>query len=167
MADGEGPGRWQPTEADIERLRRSGIRLDAEGRFWHEGEEVRHAGLRAALWRWLDHGPDAAHPYVLRLDERRFAWLDVDDAPHCARSLRWEGDRAILLLADGSEEELDYASLRLGRGGAAYCRVKGGRFAARLAGAAWTALGERLREVEGGAVLEAAGRRFAIEERGE
>jgi hypothetical protein len=65
-------------------------------------------------------------------------------------------------LADGSEEELDYASLRLGAGGAAYCRVKGGRFDARLASAAWTALGERLRETADGLVLDAAGRSWPI-----
>ena len=42
----------------LERLRRSGIRVDREGRFIHEGEEVRHEGLKRALFRWLDTEPD-------------------------------------------------------------------------------------------------------------
>lgn len=132
----------QLSDEQLERLRRSGIRLDGEGRFWHEGEVVRHAGLRAALWRWLDRNPDGR--WVLRLDERRFVYLDVDDAPHAVRSLRWEGDAAMLRLADDSEEALDPVTLWLAPTGVAYCRVKGGRFAARLLAAAWAALGERI-----------------------
>ena len=60
----------QLSEDEVERLRRSGIRLDAEGHFHHEGQPFRHAGFIAALWRWLDRNPDGR--YVLRLDERRF-----------------------------------------------------------------------------------------------
>jgi hypothetical protein len=135
---------------EIERLRQSGIRLDAEGRFWHEGAEVLHHGLRAALWRWLDRNPDGR--WVLRLDAARFVYLDVDDAPHYARSLRWEADRAILLLADGTEEELAYSTLRIAQSGVAYCLVKG-RFPARLSTAAWGALASHLTERDGGGAL--------------
>src|SRR6516225_2912118 len=99
----------QLTDAEIEKLRRSGIRLDAEGRFWHEGQEVTHHGLRAAFWRWLDQNPDGR--YVLRLDERRFVYLDVDDAPFVVRSLRWQDDQAIARLSDDTEEVLDLAKL--------------------------------------------------------
>src|SRR5438552_7132551 len=98
----------QLTEAQIEKLRRSGIRLDAEGRFWHEGQEVTHHGLRAAFWRWLDRNPDGR--WVLRLDERRFIYLDVEDAPFVVRSLRWEGGRAIAHLSDDGEEKLDLST---------------------------------------------------------
>ncbi|MCA1664059.1 MAG: hypothetical protein LC659_07310, partial [Myxococcales bacterium] len=68
------------TDAEIEKLRQSGIRLDGEGRFWHEGAEVTHQGLRAAFWRWLDRNPDGR--WVLRLDAQRFVYLDVDDVPY-------------------------------------------------------------------------------------
>lgn len=147
-------------DEQLERLRRSGIRLDTEGRFLHEGQEVRHAGLKAALWRWLDRDPDGR--WVLRLDARRFVYLDVDDAPHRVRSLRWEGDRAVLLLADGSEEELDPASLRLGPSQIAYCRVKGGRFEASLAPAAFASLADHLEEEAAGVWLHAAGGRYRL-----
>jgi hypothetical protein len=139
----------QLSDEQIEKLRQSGLRLDADGKFWHEGGEVTHAGLRAALFRWLDRDPDGR--YVLRLDERRFVYLDVDDAPFVIRSLRWEGERARVLLSDGSEEELAAGTLRL-RGGVAYATVKG-RFDARLSTAAWTALGERLEQRPDGIYL--------------
>ena len=38
----------------LERLRQIGLRIDAAGRLWHQGDEVTHAGLRRALLRWLD-----------------------------------------------------------------------------------------------------------------
>ena len=97
------------TDAEIEKLRQSGIRLDGDGRFWHEGAEVTHHGLRAAFWRWLDRNPDGR--WVLRLDDKRFVYLDVDDVPFVVRSARWEGERAMLRLSDDSDEELAYATL--------------------------------------------------------
>src|SRR5260370_8651998 len=102
----------QLTEEQIEKLRQSGIRLDVDGRFWHEGGEVTHHGLRAALWRWLDRNPDGR--YVLRLDAQRFVYLDVDDAPFVVRSLRWQDDRARAPLSDDPEDELAYRTLRIG-----------------------------------------------------
>jgi hypothetical protein len=145
----------QLTEAQIERLRQTGVRLDSDGRWWNEGQEVTHDGLRAAFWRWLDRLPDGR--FVLRLDERRYAYIQVDDAPFVARSARWEGDRAFLRLSDGGEEELAYDSLRVGEGGVPYVKVRGGRFDARLSTGAWGVVAERLAERAGATVLDAAG----------
>jgi hypothetical protein len=133
------------SDVEVEKLRQSGIRLDAEGRFWHEGQEVTHHGLRAAFFRWLDRDPDGR--YVLRLDEHRFVYLDVDDAPFLVRSLRWEGQQALAVLSDGSEESLALSSVHL-KEGVAYATVKG-RFDARLSTAAWATLGERIVERDG------------------
>ena len=58
-----------------------------------------------------------------------------------------EEDRAVAVLSDGSEEELDLATVKL-RDGVAYATVKG-RFDARLSTAAWTTLGERIVERDG------------------
>jgi len=95
----------------LEQIRRSGIRVDREGRFIHEGAEVTHEGLRRALFRWLDREPDGRH--VLRLDARRFAYLDVDDTPLVARAARIDpaAGAVYLALSDGSEAWLDPATL--------------------------------------------------------
>ena len=148
------------SDAELERLRRSGITLDSGGRFIHEGEEVRHPGLRAALWRWLDQEPDGR--FVLRLDDHRFVYLDVEDAPHVVTSLRFEGGRALGRLADGSEEPIDLGTVRLGEGGVAYCRVKGGRFAARLSSGAWAALADHIVDDGGAFYLVDGGRRHRL-----
>ncbi len=146
------------TDAEIEKLRQSGIRLDGEGRFWHEGAEVTHAGMRAAFWRWLDRNPDGR--WVLRLDDHRFVYLDVDDVPYVVRSARWEGDRARLRLSDDSDEELAYATLHL-RGAQPYCAVKQGRFDARVSTLAWNTLAEHIDD----GTLRAHGGAFPITSR--
>jgi len=142
----------------LERLRRSGIRIDRDGRFIHEGEEVRHQGLRAALFRWLDRLPPPDGRYILRLDPQRYAYVDVDDTPLVARSARVDGERALLALSDGSEERLDPATLTVDPAGILRCRVRAGRLEARLSTSAAAALAERITEEQGRPVLVLGGR---------
>ena len=146
---------FQPTPEMIERLRQTGIRLDREGRFWHEGAVVTHRGFQRALLRWLDRLDDGRP--ILRLDEKRYAYVDVDDAELLALSARWQGDRALLTLNDENEEELDYASLEVDADNALYCRVRGGRLTARITTPAYYVLAERIDESPDGFVLRAAG----------
>ncbi len=146
------------TPEQIERLRQSGLRLDGNGVFWHEGAPVTHRGLVAAFYRWLDRNPDGR--YVLRLDDRRFVYLDVDDLPLAVRSLRWQGERAIGVLSDGSEQEIDLSTLRL-VGERAEVRVRKD-LPARLANPAWTTLGEHLSERDGELVLTVGAREFVV-----
>lgn len=146
-----------------ERLRRSGLRLDREGRWWHEGELVAHAGLAAALHRWLDRLEDGR--YVVRLDSERFAYVEVEGAPYQVLTVEIErsaeGPRVHLQLSDGSQEELDYGSLQVGADHALYCQVKG-RMAARFSRQAYYLLGELLEEGPEGVALRAAGRLWPI-----
>ena len=147
---------FRPTPEMIERLRQTGIRLDREGRFWHEGAVVTHRGFHLALLRWLDRLDDGRP--ILRLDEKRYAYVDVDDAELLALSARWDGDRAILALNDETEEELDHASLAAGPDNALYCRARHGRLTARITTPAYYVLAERIEEMpEGGFCLRAAG----------
>jgi hypothetical protein len=150
--------------AFIERLRRSGIRVDREGRFVHEGAEVTHEGLRRALFRWLDRLPPPDGRYILRLDERRFAYLDVDDTPLVARAARVDPAGAIwLALSDGAEEKLDPATLTSDTAGVLRAWVRDGRLEARLGTSAVAALGDHLTETADGLpALRLAGRTTRI-----
>lgn len=154
----------QPDPELIERLRRSGIRIDREGQFIHEGEPVRHEGLRQALFRWLDRldrdqrddnrdQRDSVR-YVLRLDDKRFAYIDVDDTPLVVRALRVAPDGAVALqLSDGAEEPLDPTTLTIDAEGVLRCWVRGGRIEARLATSAAAVLAERITETSRGPAL--------------
>src|SRR4051812_49886347 len=96
----------------LEQIRRSGIRVDREGRFIHEGAEVTHEGFKRALFRWLDRLPPPDGRYVLRLDERRFAYLQaLGNTPLVARAAPRDAARALQpSLSHGSEEALDPAT---------------------------------------------------------
>ncbi len=148
--------------AFIERLRRSGIRIDRDGQFWHEGETVRHEGLRRALFRWLDRLPRPDGRYVLRLDEHRHAYVDVEDTPLVARALRWQEDQPLLALSDGNEEPLDVSTLTIDPAGVLRCLVRRGRLEARLATAATSALADHFGEANGQIRLTIGGRTFDI-----
>jgi hypothetical protein len=155
----------------LARLRTSGIRIDRDGQFWHEGEPVAHEGLRRALFRWLDRLPkndeegEEGGRYILRLDERRYAFVDVDDTPLVATSLRWQAGDAFLGLTDGSEERLDPTTLTIDGAGVLRCRVRDGRLEARLATSAATVLAEGVDATGAQAVLTTATGKFAIPRR--
>jgi hypothetical protein len=155
----------------LARLRTSGIRIDRDGQFWHEGEPVAHEGLRRALFRWLDrlprdgeNGEDGGR-YILRLYERRYAFVDVDDTPLVATSLRWQGGDAFLGLTDGSEERLDPSTLTIDEAGVLRGRVRDGRLEARLATSAATVLAEKIDATGAQPLLTTAAGKFAIPRR--
>jgi len=180
----------KPDAALLERLRQSGIRINAEGHFVHEGDFVLHEGLRQALFRWLDRLPDGRT--ILRLDENRFVYLDVDDTPLVVRALRFasrevelgsteriaggkfDGDARVLLsLSDGREEPLDPETLTLDGAGVLRCWVRragpdaplDARLEARLATSAAAALAERISQTPAGAVLTLGSRGFPLRPR--
>jgi len=62
--------------------------------------------------------------------------VEVEDAPFVATRLERRGAALHVILNDGSEEDVDAATLRIGTGDVPYCAVKGGAFEARLSRAA-------------------------------
>ncbi|HET9623566.1 MAG TPA: hypothetical protein VFP84_19475 [Kofleriaceae bacterium] len=154
------------TEELIEKMRTIGLRLDRAGVFWHEGTEVSHPRLRQALLRWLAVRADGRD--VVKLDDKRYAYVEIEDAHLRALSARWDGDRCFVRWDDDQESELDYASLRQAADHAFYVRVRD-RLRGRIAGPAYHAVAERAVEVTateehpGGFALAAAGKHWPIE----
>jgi hypothetical protein len=150
----------QLTPELLEQMRDIGLRLDRTGTFWHQGTPVTHARLCQALLRWLDVLDDGRD--VVRLDDKRYAYVEIEDAHLRARSARWEGDRCFVLWDDDQDVELDYARLRQSADHAIYTRVRG-RLRGRIAGTAYHAIAERIVEVSGHFALQAAGHSWPIE----
>ncbi len=146
--------------ATLERFRQTGLRLDASGQFWHEGAMVTHQGIRMALLRWMDTLADGRS--ILRIDDGRYAYIEVDDAHLLATSANWRDDRVWLVLNDGTQEELAYETLVAKPTGAMYCRVRGGRLRARLKPDASATVAEQIWEQGGNVFLHAAGQTFAV-----
>lgn len=149
----------QLTPEQIETFRTIGLRLDKAGTFWQEGAAVTHARLRQALLRWLDVRDDGRD--IIRLDETRYGYVEVEDAHLRALSARWDGDRALVLWDDDQEEELAYATLRQAEDHALYA-VARGKLKGRIAGHAYHTLAEKIVESGDGFALGAAGTRWPI-----
>lgn len=150
----------QFTPEQLEQMRAIGLRLDRAGTFWHQGTAVSHPRLRQALLRWLDVRAGDGRD-IVRLDEKRYAYVDVEDAHLRALSARWDGDRCFVLWDDEQEEELDYASLRMAADNAFYASARG-RLRGRIGGAAHHAVTERVIETATGFALDASGRQWPI-----
>jgi hypothetical protein len=104
------------------RSRESTIRLDAEGRFWHDGGLVEHAGLAAALHSWISRHPDDGR--TILTNGYDWTYFTVEDAPYVVRAIRVEPDRIVLVLSDGTEEDWDPGTARVGADSALYAIVK-------------------------------------------
>jgi hypothetical protein len=163
-SDAAPPGSIPPlTEEMIEKMRAIGLRLDRSGTFWHQGTAVTHPRLRQALLRWLDVRDDGRD--IVRLDDRRYAYVEVEDAHLRALGAHWDAARCIVHWDDDTESELDYGSLRQAADHALYAAVRG-RLRGRIAGPAYHAVAERIieapPEAPGGFALDAAGQRWPI-----
>jgi hypothetical protein len=127
------------------RSRESSIVLDADGRFWHDGALVEHAGMARAFASWIGRHPDDGR-YILN-NGYDWSYFRVEDAPFFVRAVRAvtdgvEAPTPELELSDGSRERLHPEMLEAGAHGALYVRVKGdsrARFtpSAQLALAPW------------------------------
>jgi hypothetical protein len=147
------------------RSRESTIRLDARGRFWHEGALVEHTGLLAALHGWIRRHPDDGR-YILT-NGYDWTYFTVDDAPFFVRSLRLTPEAILLVLSDGSEEGWIPAETRAGGDGALYTAVKrgaaGGPYEAKFTPHAQGALAPLLADgTDGPAEVVIGGRRARI-----
>lgn len=120
--------------------RESRIRIDRDGRLFHEGEPVEHEKLARALASWVavDEGTGR---YILR-NPLDWCFITVDDAPLAVLSLR-ANDRGgfDVELSDGATEPLDLGTLRVDGESVPYCDVRGGSIPARFSrGAAFALL---------------------------
>jgi len=136
------------------------LRIDRDGGWFHEGEEVSHEGILSSLREGLQVDP-AGH--FLQIGPVRVP-VEVEDAPFVVVRFEAEGEDWAVWLSDGSHETLDPASLVLRQGDVPYCRVKGGRFEARFSRAAAWQLLQRVDTPAGGGppTLAAGGRRYPL-----
>jgi hypothetical protein len=142
------------------------FRIDREGVWHHEGQEVTHPGVLRNLYANL-RAEAGAH--YLQVGSARVP-VDVADAPFVVTRVEIEPEAPGALrlhLSDGSEETIDPAGVWLEPGGAPYCRVRGGGFRARFSVPAWLQLAERLEEEPGSdrAWLVLGGRRMLLTRR--
>lgn len=127
------------------RTRETKIRRDAQGRWWNGEERIEHAGVARSFDGWIERTSDGR---LCLANDINWAYVEVDGPAYFVRSVRIEGDSAVLLLSGDRQERLDPASLRVGPDGALYCDVQDGTLSARFDNHAAMQLGERLQPDE-------------------
>lgn len=108
----------------------SGLELDREVRWWHDGEPIAHPNIIEAFNRGVRVRDDGR--YVLELGGD-WCFIEVADAAFTVVAVdESEGERLSVRLSDRTAEWLDPAGLALGDDGVLTARVKGGRAKARF-----------------------------------
>jgi hypothetical protein len=147
--------------------RESTIRLDAEGRFFHEGQLVEHPKLAAAMHTWIRRHPDDGR-FILS-NGYDWTYFTVEDAPFFVQRIEPDGTQAWLDLSDGTREEWHPERTSEDERGALYTEVKatapGGPFRARLTRHAQTSLAPLLVESGGVPAVNLGGRVLRLGER--
>lgn len=155
------PGPGKPS-ADPSTWNLPRLRITREGAWLHDDEEITHPGILASL---LSNLCADEQGHYIEIGPVRVP-VEVADAPFVVLRVESEGDRLVLTLNDLSREALALATLRFGDGDVPYCRVKDGRFEARLSRAAAYQLLDRVEYDEGGgaATLVLGGTRHPLPE---
>lgn len=136
------------------------LRIDRDGAWFHDDAEVTHPGIVANL---RDNLQVDERGHYLQIGPARVP-VDVDDAPFVVERVEVEGAGLTATLNDLTREPVALETLRVDERGVPRCRVKSGRFAARLGRAATYQL---LQHVEAGPgadppALVLAGRRVRV-----
>ena len=106
------------------------LRIDADGD-WYDGDvQITHAGILANLRGNLKQD---AQGYFIQTRVR--IPVEVADAPLVVSRIERRGEALHVWLNDGGEQDVDPATVRIGRGDIPYCTLAGG-FDARLSRAA-------------------------------
>lgn len=142
----------------LERLREnSGLRLDRDGRFWHEGVLVEHPKVALFFHQGLGRAPNGRPTLTVG---RTWCYLEVEDVLFRVRQAVCAGEgealrHCTLRLDDGAEEalELEPGALAVGDEGVLYARVKKGAEWARFSPEAQATLGPYLVEANDGWAL--------------
>ncbi len=165
MRPGEHPDfyRLPPPEG---RSRESTIVLRRDGRFWHDGAPVEHAGLAEAWHAWIARHPDDGR--IILTNGWDWTYITVEDTPLSVRAVEHEGDGVWLRLSTGARAPLDPGTLIEDDDGSLVTTVThaGGAFDARFTRHAQAELAPALVERDGAILVRAFGHEAAPAHRG-
>ena len=136
------------------------LRIDRDGVWFHDDAEVTHAGIVANLRANLQVD-ELGH--FLRVGPARVS-VEVEDAPFVVDRVEVAGEGLTATLNDLTREPVALHTLRVDERGIPRCRVKDGRFDARLSRAAAYQLLQHVQpdEDRGRPTLVLGGRRYPV-----
>src|SRR5262245_36422121 len=106
------------------------ISFGKDGRWYCDGEVIPNRAICRLYARAMTIDPDGVAR--LRLGEDK-AEITIEDTPWVVTQIEGDPEHGFtVVLNDETREPLDPATLHVGRENVLYCRVKGGRYDARL-----------------------------------
>jgi uncharacterized protein len=137
----------------------SGLVLDRELRWFHDGELVLHPKIVELFNESLVPTEDGR--FQLRIGQD-WAYVTVEDAAYRVTGLDTDETHVFLRLSDKTGEALEPGTLALGEDGVLTAQVKHGRARARFSRQAQVALGALLETSSEGLVLKLAGAQLPV-----
>jgi uncharacterized protein len=131
MATDDSPRVDEPDAPLASEWRLPRLRVDVDGDWLDDDVAITHAGILANLRSLLKRD---AQGYFIQTRVR--IPVEVEDVPFVVSRIERHGEILHAFLNDGTEADVDPASLRVGSDDVPYCAVKGGAFEARLSRAA-------------------------------
>lgn len=141
------------------------IRIDREANWYYNGLPIVNRNIYRFFNQHVEHASGGG--YELRIGNETCPLL-VEDTPFVVQLL-WQveapGQGFAIRLNDGTEEPFAVETLRISTGDVPYCRVRDGRFPARLLRPAWNALAPYVDcdAQESGWAIQLDGQRWPIE----
>ncbi|MEN6473598.1 MAG: hypothetical protein ABFD81_06260 [Syntrophaceae bacterium] len=126
------------------------IRIDGEGRWFYENQEIINPGVLHAFFDALEMCADGRYRIVL---DQEICYVEVEDTPFVAIGLRGDNETGFnLVLNSGKICELEPATLSIGRDNIMYARLSNG-MPVRLLRPAYYHLALRMEECETGEIV--------------
>jgi hypothetical protein len=119
----------------------SGLRLDRDLTWWHDGERIEHPNIIEAFNRGVQVDSNGRLMLVFGGD---WCFITAEDCAYGINAVDQAGGALSLRLSDRTAERLDPATLALSPDGALFARVKHGLAKARFSRAAHFELAQRL-----------------------
>jgi uncharacterized protein len=131
MTAGESRGAGDAHATPPAQWRLPRLRIDVDGDWFDDDVLITHAGILANLRSQLKRDDDG---YFIQTRVR--IPIEVEDAPFVVTRIERRGETLHAFLSDGTETDVEAATLRVAPDDVPYCAVKGGAFEARLSRAA-------------------------------
>jgi hypothetical protein len=130
-ATDDGPRAGDPEAARPAERRLPRLRVDVDGDWFDDDVAITHAGILANLRSLLRRD---AQGYFIQTRVR--IPVEVQDVPFVITRIERRDETLHAFVGDGTETDVDPATLRVSADDVPYCAVKGGAFEARLSRAA-------------------------------
>ena len=133
------------------------LSIDKEGNWRHEGVRITHEKTISLFFSALDREENGR--YFIQVGNEK-AYVNIDDAPFVATSLRMTKEGIRLTFQDNSREILDPETLWFTSENIPYCKIRNRKMTAKLSRTAYYELAEYISEDGDGFVLTIKGKKF-------